>query len=289
MKTATANFDCSDIYQEHGYLVHLTKGREAKVQVFEVFGGPPAEREAQWAPETILRCEASRDVWDIISPELRAEFNRRLKTDGKPAGRWGADETAVQRLLGKELLVLLWAVELAEITPEETVTAIRNWLGLKPEERWWLYTMTAAATGLAHHAGMGWRGALRAALSFGTRNDAFNLGAVAGRGTLPPRPNPAVAAAVAGPKPKKRKVTAAAEALQPQETPAPKKRVSKPKAPKAAAADPMAKEPKVEIAAAKAKKPKQALAENEPEPKPKRLRAAKKAEASLFDLPAAAE
>ena len=53
--------------------------------------------------------------------------------------------------------------------PEEIAVAIRNWLGLKPEERWWLYTMTAAATGLAHQAGMGWRGALRQALCFGTR------------------------------------------------------------------------------------------------------------------------
>src|SRR5438105_7002775 len=38
----------------------------------------------------------------------------------------------------------------------------------EPEERWWLYTMTAAATGLAHQTGMGWRGALRQALCFGT-------------------------------------------------------------------------------------------------------------------------
>ena len=126
-------------------------------------------------------------MWDVISPEARAEFNRRLKAEGKPAGRWGADETAVQRLFGKELLVLLWAVELPDVKPEEIAVAIRNWLGLKPEERWWLYTMTAAATGLAHQSGMGWRGALRQALCFGTRRDAFHLGAVAGRGTLEPR------------------------------------------------------------------------------------------------------
>ena len=88
------------------YLVRLTKGRARQGQVFEVFGRLPTEREAQWAPETILRCEAAREVWDVISPEARAEFNRRLKAEGKPAGRWGADETAVQRLLGKELLVL---------------------------------------------------------------------------------------------------------------------------------------------------------------------------------------
>ena len=80
-------FDCADIYQEHGYLVHLTKGRDAKVQVFEVFGRPPTDREPQWAPETVLRCEAARDVWDVVSPEARTEFNRRLKLEGKPAGR----------------------------------------------------------------------------------------------------------------------------------------------------------------------------------------------------------
>jgi hypothetical protein len=189
MTTVPANFDCADIYQEHGYLVRLTKGRDAKVQVFEVFGRLPTDREPLWAPETIMRCEANRDVWDIVSPEARAEFNRRLKLDDKPVGRWGADETAVQRLFGKELLVLLWAVEAPEVKPEEIAVAIRNWLGFKPEERWWLYTMTAAATGLAHQTGMGWRGALRQALCFGTRSDAFHLGAVAGRGTLEPRVN----------------------------------------------------------------------------------------------------
>jgi hypothetical protein len=205
MKTASPNFDCADIYEEHGYLVRLTKGRDAKVQVFEVFGRPPTEREAQWAPETVLRCEASRDVWDIISPELRSEFNRRLKAEGKPSGRWGADETTVQRLLGKELLVLLWAVELADVKSEETLVAIRNWIGLKTEERWWLYTMTAAATGLAHQYGMGWRGALRQALCFGTRTDAFHLGAVTGRGTLAPRTNESYAANSEKPKRASRK------------------------------------------------------------------------------------
>ena len=120
---------------------------------------------------------------------MRAEFNRRLKQDGKTAGRWGTDKTAVQRLFGKELLVLLWAVEQPDVKPEEIAVAIRNWHGLKPEERWWLYTMTAAATGLSHQVGLGWRGALRQALCFGTRSDTFHLGTVTGRATLEPRVN----------------------------------------------------------------------------------------------------
>jgi hypothetical protein len=188
IELAMANFDCEDIYREHAFLVRLTKGREAKALIFEVFGRPPAEAHAStWAPETILRCEVPRDVWNAAAPEARAEFNRRLRIEGKPAGRWGADETAVQRLFGKELLVLLWAIEQPDVSPEEISVGIRNWLGLKPEERWWLYTMTAAATGFAHQAGMGWRDALRRALCFGTRQQTFHLGAVAGRGSLEPR------------------------------------------------------------------------------------------------------
>jgi len=207
MVAPPANFDCADIYQEHSYLVRLTKGRDAKVHVFEVFGRPPTDHETEWAPETILRCEASHDVWDVISPEVRSEFNRRLKAEGKPAGRWGAEETTVQRLLGKELLVLLWAVERPDVQAEEVAVAIRNWLGLKIEERWWLYTMTAAATGLAHQSGMGWRGALRQALCFGTRADTFHLGTITGRGTLAPRGNSGPAADGGKPARKRKKST----------------------------------------------------------------------------------
>ena len=43
--------------------------------------------------------------------------------------------------------------------------AIRNWVGLRPEERWWLFAVTAAATGWPEHADVGWRKALRFALT----------------------------------------------------------------------------------------------------------------------------
>ena len=59
--------------------------------------------------------------------------------------------------------------------------------------------MTAAATGLAHQTGLGWRGALRQALCFGTRADAFHLGAVTGRGTLEQAGEPRLQAAAQAP------------------------------------------------------------------------------------------
>jgi hypothetical protein len=120
-------------------------------------------------------------------PRLEQSSIAAFGSRGRPPAAGARMDTAVQRLFGKELLVLLWAIEQLDVSPEEIAVGIRNWLGLKPEERWWLYTMTAAATGLAHQTGMGWRDALRRALCFGTRRDAFHLGAVAGRGSLEPR------------------------------------------------------------------------------------------------------
>jgi len=186
-----SGFDCDDPYTSHAYLVSIPRARYDAVSVWEVFGAPPTPEERELRPETLLRAELARERWDLISGELKAEFNRRLKLEGKPAGRFVVGETAVQRLLGKELLVLVWAVEQSSVTKDECGRAVQNWLGLKPEERWWLYTMTAAATGFAHQAGQGWRGALRAALTFGAGAELFGLGAMAMRDNLPPRPNPA--------------------------------------------------------------------------------------------------
>lgn len=185
-----SGFDVADIYREHAFLVRIPRTAREAITIHEVFGGPPKPEDREWRPETVLRAEVSRPKWDMISGELRSELNRRLRDLGRKAGRWSLGDNPVQRLLGKELLVLAWAIELDDVTPEEVAVAVRNWQGLKAEERWWLYTMTAASTGNAHQQGQGWRGALRHALCFGTGKDLFGLGTLAARGTLPPRENP---------------------------------------------------------------------------------------------------
>jgi len=67
-------------------------------------------------------------------------------------------------LCGWYLIILAWALEYAD--PELAITAVHNWLGLAPEERWWLYTMTNVATGHAiNERNKGWRKALRFAFT----------------------------------------------------------------------------------------------------------------------------
>jgi len=78
-------------------------------------------------------------------------------------------DTPIDRLLGKELCVLAWAIESLE--PEKIGIAVRNWLALRPEERWWLFGMTSIATGGIGDAEKGWRVALRFALGDVAQNE----------------------------------------------------------------------------------------------------------------------
>ena len=111
-----------------------------------------------------LRALLPRAKWDAIADPVRVEFNQRLRPMGKRPGNWKTGPNLVARLLGKELTLLAWAIEDAD--PSLVPVAVANWQGLTPEERWWLYTMTAAATGNFNEGkGRGWRKAVRFALT----------------------------------------------------------------------------------------------------------------------------
>jgi hypothetical protein len=69
----------------------------------------------------------------------------------------------MDRFLGRELCVLVWAAEHA--TPEECRIIAQKWMALRPEERWWLYSKTASEAGLADQMNKGWHKALYCALS----------------------------------------------------------------------------------------------------------------------------
>lgn len=152
---------------EHHFVVTLSNSlkAEAPVTITECFELECNENVQDDGIHSQLKVELKRYQWDTIEDEIKAEFNRRLRASGVKSGKWKKKGTIpVDRTLGKELVLLAWAVEDAEATL--AYTAVRNWLGLAPEERWWLYTMTNAATGHAHKGkGIGWRKAVRFALT----------------------------------------------------------------------------------------------------------------------------
>jgi hypothetical protein len=131
------------------------------VQVYERYAWSPDGEQILGIADK-LRIDISKRKWQMVKDTLTTEFNARLKKEGLRVGKFTASGgVPVERLFGKEIMVLLWAIE--DCDPGAVSTAIRNWKGLMPEERWWLYTMTNAATGELHDK-KGWRKALRFAL-----------------------------------------------------------------------------------------------------------------------------
>ena len=160
VKEETYGFGVNPMLSENHFLVVLPANKEQYVQIYERFQWTDDE-EQKLEKADRLRIEISRYKWSKVSADLTSEFNARLKKDKLKTGRFIGGGTPVEKLFGKELMVLLWGIE--DCDPSVIPTAIRNWKGLMPEERWWLYTMTNASTGQLKDK-KGWRIALRYAL-----------------------------------------------------------------------------------------------------------------------------
>ena len=120
--------------------------------------GPLLERN----PRGRLRLELPPLKWNSVAPPLVRALNRRLRAAGLPAGRFRPFGTPVEEGLGKEMLVLLWAADLADPGQIDGIAA--NWTLFRPEELRWLYTMTDTAWGALNER-RGWRAALREMLA----------------------------------------------------------------------------------------------------------------------------
>ena len=169
-------FDPSE--SKHHFLVIIPKNAIGKVLIYERFEwGTEYEESNKISGELSmfdpsdqkidqrfdrLKCELTRTKWKEIETAVKTEFNQRLKEYGQKSASWKQGQNAMQRLFGKELTLLCWAIEDCDL--KVIPTAIKNWHGLKPEERWWLYTMTNASTGEANTK-YGWRTAIRYALT----------------------------------------------------------------------------------------------------------------------------
>lgn len=105
-----------------------------------------------------LRIVVPKNRWKEIKKYIIADFNYRLRQQHKHAGHFSKDGTHINYYLGMEMMIFLWGMETRE--DEELKKAYLNWSGLRPEEKWWLYTMTNAATGSIGDFNRGWRVAL---------------------------------------------------------------------------------------------------------------------------------
>lgn len=149
------------------FLVVIPRRKEANIAVYERYNwdeGDTQVSELPGDPNGKYRCKISlsREKWNLVKMVIESQLNSILKKTGRRSGKFVIGNNPVERLLGKEMMVLLWAIEDCDksVIPD----AIRNWQGLSREERWWLFTMTNAATGDMDNK-RGWRVALRYAIT----------------------------------------------------------------------------------------------------------------------------
>lgn len=159
MKKGYIGFGYNPMESENHFYVDIEDAKQGDVLIYERFKWDDAEKQKIHGKD-ILKLRISKYKWGKLQKDMAAEFNKRLKEEKKPVGKFVAG-TPVEKQMGKEMMVLLWGIENCD--PSVIPTAIRNWLGLLPEERWWLYTMTNASSGRINDKN-GWRMALRYAL-----------------------------------------------------------------------------------------------------------------------------
>ena len=147
------------------FAVVIPRGEREGVRIEErfIWGDEAAAGDEARAPQ--VKAELTRGRWDEIAEMVRAQFNPRLRREGRRAGDWRrGGETELAPHLGKELTLLAWAVERADV---ETIAKMKlNWRGLAPEERWWLYTTVNATFEHPEHGPeRGWRKAIKVAFA----------------------------------------------------------------------------------------------------------------------------
>ena len=147
------------------FLVIIPQKNDGDVEVYERFSWD--EKDIQTSElsgiGSRLKVRISFKKWKLVQSALEKEFNKTLKNNNKTVGKFSKGQVPVERLLGKEMMLLLWGIEKCDASVIET--AVRNWIGLSREERWWMFTMTNANTGGFLDGNIGWRVAVRYALA----------------------------------------------------------------------------------------------------------------------------
>jgi hypothetical protein len=160
----TVDFGAPQEFGAHLFRVEIPASRTEAVIIVEDYGYRGLEGGIPRGEERVV---LQRPTWSAIADIARREFNDRLKVAKILTGRWHSGTNVVDRLLGKELCVLAWAAETANA--EQVPVICSKWAALRPEERWWLFSMTVAEAGLPEDTQRGWRRALFFALSDGEK------------------------------------------------------------------------------------------------------------------------
>ena len=91
----------------HHFIVTIPRAHRQEVSITEDLGMHAQGEDSQVLDRVFL----PRPKWTEISGPVKRLFNQRLKANNLATSNWKVGQNPVDRLLGKELCVLAWAVE----------------------------------------------------------------------------------------------------------------------------------------------------------------------------------
>jgi hypothetical protein len=159
---ATLGFGFDPTQSPHHFAVEFDRTTgDATIEERFVWG--PDQDDSEPAPAASVKATLDAYRWSRVAATVADVFNARLRTAHLGTATWLA-ESPLAPHLGKELTLLFWAVEDAD--PTLLPAMLANWVGLAPEERWWLYTTINATSGHPEHGrDRGWRKAIKIAFA----------------------------------------------------------------------------------------------------------------------------
>lgn len=143
----------NSIFSDFGYCrlvrVHSIEVHIEKEEI--LFVENPHSRRETTTP--IVKARLSAKAWKQIARPVARELNRRIKQNEDlrhcRASKWKSGRNEVDLHLGREMLVLVWAVEHLGDDKEAILTALAYWSELPDVDRLYFYRQVNAQTGRA--------------------------------------------------------------------------------------------------------------------------------------------
>lgn len=157
-KDETIGFGFNSKESRHCFIVDIPRKKTDFVNIYEQNNYDTGDK--------ILKTRISKDVWGVIAPFIEKEFNFILDKCNIKKSKFKIGENLVDRLLGKELCLLIFAIESLSINDSNSLLlSVHNWLSIDREFRWFLFTMVDNTSSSTNQdtAYYGWRKAIKIA------------------------------------------------------------------------------------------------------------------------------
>lgn len=160
---ATLGFGVPDNSYPHHFIVQVPRGNKLDdlIHVVEDFGTEADPGQSA----RVTRARITRRVWARVRQQLQHYLNLRLRARGVKTAKFAAGDNQIDRLLGRELCLLFWALEGAGEDIATIDLVYHNWLAYSPEEMWWMFQQVAKGSGASDSPIRGWRQAVRQILA----------------------------------------------------------------------------------------------------------------------------